>query len=139
MRRPGDGRDSLPRAQRPPLPLHGLRGGTAETRYPTSQGERVSDAMTPEERRSHVEAAIQRTEEAQGEYVKRQLEEPFVSRRDARPFIALPRGTSHPLQLELRPYYVPEDGLYHTGLFDPQGEPDAMPFRSSARGYPLTQ
>lgn len=99
----------------------------------------MSDALTPEERRSHVEAAIRRTEQAQGEYVKRQIEEPFMSRRDSRPFIALPRGSSHPLQLELRPYYVAADGLYHTGLFDPQGEPDAMPFRSSERGYALTQ
>ena len=93
--------------------------------------------MTPEERRSHVEAAIRRTEEAQGEYVKRQIEEPFRSRWHVRPFIALPRGP-YPLTLVLRPYYVPEDGLYHTGLFDPRGEADAMPFRSSARGYPIT-
>ena len=85
----------------------------------------------------HVISLLDATEQAQAEYTRRQLETPFARRTDWQPFIALPGGTSDPLPLELRPYYVPADGLYHTGLFDPHGAPDALPFRSSERGYKL--
>ena len=91
--------------------------------------------MTAEQRSQRVEASIRHAEERQPEYLKRSLEVSLKGRLDRPVFVTVAKGSTTPVVLEMRPYYNPADSLWHTGLFDPQGAPDAMPLRVSEIGW----